>query len=48
VYRVSAGFLIAVGAWTAMTGARTGVIWFKMCPAVMAIASTLLITASFS
>jgi hypothetical protein len=47
VYRVSAGFLIAVGVWTAMTGARTGVIWFKMCPVVMAITSTLLLTASF-
>ncbi|MBT8241218.1 MAG: hypothetical protein KJN63_08325, partial [Acidimicrobiia bacterium] len=48
VYRVSSGFLIAVGVWTAMTGARTAVIWFKMCPVVMAIASPLLLTASFS
>lgn len=47
VYRVSAGFLISVGVWTALTGARTGVIWFKMCPVVMATASGLLLTASF-
>ena len=47
VYRVSSGFLIAIGVWTAMTGARTGVIWFRMCPVVMTITSALLITASF-
>lgn len=35
------------GAWTAMTGARTGVIWFKACPVVMSISSGLLIAASF-
>ena len=49
VYRVSTGFLIAIGAWTAMTGARTsggGAIWFKMCPVVMSVASALLVTAS--
>ena len=32
VYRVTTGFLITIGAWTAMTGARTNVIWFKMLP----------------
>ncbi len=47
VYRVASGFLIAIGAWTAMTGARTGVIWFKACPVVMSVCSGLLITASF-
>jgi hypothetical protein len=47
VYRLSSGFLVAMGAWTAVTGARTGVIWFKMCPVVMAVSSALLITASF-
>ena len=46
VYRLSAGFLLVVGAWTAMTGARTGVIWFKMCPVVMALSAGLLIAAS--
>ena len=47
VYRLSAGFLVAIGVWTAMTGARTKVIWFKMCPVVMSISATLLIVASF-
>lgn len=47
VFRVSSGFLITIGAWTAMTGARTGVIWFKACPVVMSISSGLLIAASF-
>lgn len=47
VYRVSSGFLVAIGVWTAMTGARTGVIWFKACPVVMSISSGLLIAASF-
>ena len=49
VYRVSTGFLIVIGAWTAVTGARTsggGAIWFRMCPVVMSVASVLLITAS--
>ena len=49
VYRVSTGFLITIGAWTAVTGARTsggGAIWFKMCPVVMSVASALLIAAS--
>jgi len=47
VYRVTSGFLITIGVWTAMTGARTKVIWFKMCPVVMSVTSGLLIAASF-
>ena len=47
VFRVSSAFLITIGAWTGMTGARTGVIWFKACPVVMSISSGLLIAASF-
>ena len=46
VFRVGSAFLITIGAWTAMTGARTGVIWFKACPVVMSISSGLLIAAS--
>ena len=46
VYRMSAGFLLVIGAWTSVTGARTGVIWFKMCPVVMAGSAGLLIAAS--
>ena len=47
VYWVVSGFLITIGVWTAMTGARTGVIWFKACPVVMSVSSGLLITSSF-
>ena len=47
VYQVTSGFLITIGVWTAMTGARTKVIWFKMCPVVMSVTSGLLIAASF-
>ncbi len=46
VYRLSAGFLLVVGVWTSMTGARTGVIWFKLCPVIMSISAGLLIAAS--
>ena len=47
VYRVCSGFLITIGIWTAVTGARTGVIWFKMCPVVMSITSAMLVTSTF-
>jgi len=47
VYQVTSGFLITIGAWTAMTEARTKVIWLKMCPVVMSVIPGLLIAASF-
>jgi hypothetical protein len=46
VYRVAAALLLAIGALTAMTGARTPVVWFKVCPVVMGVGSALLLTAS--
>ena len=48
VYRVIPAFLLTIGVWTAMTGARTNVIWFKMCPVVMVISSALLLAASLT
>ncbi len=48
VYRVTPVFLLTIGVWTAMTGARTNVIWFKMCPVVMSVSSALLIAASLT
>jgi hypothetical protein len=45
VYPTAAGFLVVLGVWTAFTGARTPVVWFKACPVVMAIAAGLLMTA---
>jgi len=46
VYRVAAAVLVAVGILTATTGARTSVLWFKVCPMVMAVAAILLLIAS--
>jgi hypothetical protein len=48
VYRVAAALLLALGLLTAATGARTPVVWFKVCPVVMAAAATLLLVASAS
>jgi hypothetical protein len=46
VYRVAAALLLALGTLTALTGARTPVVWFKICPGVMAAAAVLLLVAS--
>jgi hypothetical protein len=46
VYRVAAGMLVAIGALTAFTGARTPVIWFKICPIVLTSSAVLLLAAS--
>ncbi len=48
VYRMCAAFLVVLGAWTSVTGARTPVIWFKVCPAVMAVGAGLLVAASLT
>ena len=48
VYRVCAGFLLAVGAWTAVTGALTKVIWFRMCPVVLALTARLPMAAPWT
>jgi hypothetical protein len=47
VYRAAAALLIALGTLTALTGARTPVIWFKICPLLLAAAALLLLIASF-
>jgi hypothetical protein len=47
VYRSSAVMLIAIGALTAVTGARTPVIFFKICPVLLTSVATLLLIASF-
>jgi hypothetical protein len=48
VYRIAAGLLLALGALTALTGARTGVIWFKICPVLLTGSAILLLVASFT
>ena len=45
VYRISAALLLALGALTAATGARTPVIWFKVCPYLLGGAAALMAIA---
>jgi len=47
VYRAGSALLISLGTLTALTGARTPVIWFKICPVLLAVAALLLFLASF-
>ncbi len=46
VYRAAAALLIALAALTGLTGARTAVIWFKVCPFLLAGSAALLLAAS--
>ena len=46
VYRVTAGLLAALGTLTALTGARTPVVWFKICPLLLGGPAVLLLAAS--
>jgi hypothetical protein len=47
VYRASAIMLIALAALTAVTGARTAVILFKICPVLLGASAALLLVASW-
>jgi hypothetical protein len=47
VYRAAAIMLAAVGALTAVTGAKTPVVWFKICPVLLGSSAALLLAASF-
>jgi len=47
VYRVVAGLLVSLAVLTALTGARTPIVWFKVCPALLATCAALLVVASF-
>ncbi len=46
LYIASAGVLLVLAGLTAATGARTTVIWFRVCPFVLTGAATLLVLAS--
>ena len=46
VYRAVAGLLIALAVLTGLTGARTPVIWFKVCPVLLSTSAVLLLVAS--
>jgi len=45
-YRVIAVALLALGVLTAVTGARTRVVWFKVCVVLLATSAALLLAAS--
>ncbi len=45
-YRTAAMLLAALATLTALTGARTAVVWFKTCPVLLAGSAVLLLIAS--
>jgi hypothetical protein len=45
VYSIAAALLVALATLTALTGARTPVIWFKICPVVLSGSAMLLLVA---
>ena len=48
VYRMCALLLAALAVLTQLTGAKTSVIWFKICPALLGSSAALLLVASFA
>jgi hypothetical protein len=46
VYRAVAGLLVALAVLTALTGARTPIVWFRVCPALLATSAALLLVTS--
>lgn len=48
VYRVVAALLVALAVLTALTGARTPVVWFKVCPVLLTLSASLLVVASLA
>jgi hypothetical protein len=48
VFRASAGLLICLAILTTLTGARTPVIWFKICPVLLTTSAVLLVVASLA
>ena len=46
LYRAVAGLLLALAVLTTLTGARTSMVWFKICPVVLTCAGALLLIAS--
>jgi hypothetical protein len=46
IYRVAAALLVALATLTALTGARTPVVWFKICPVLLTGSAVLLVIAS--
>ena len=46
VYRISAGMLVVMAVWTALTGARTSIIPIKICPFVKTAVAILFVLGS--
>ena len=46
VYRMAALLLLALAVLTGLTGARTPVIWFRICPVLLTSSAVLLLLAS--
>jgi hypothetical protein len=46
VYRIVAVLLVSLAVLTALTGARTRVIWFRVCPVLLTSTAVLLVIAS--
>jgi len=46
VYRVAACLLVGLAGLTTVTGARTPVVWFKICPVLLSVSAVLLLAAS--
>ncbi len=45
-YRMAAALLLALAVLTGFTGARTPVIWFRVCPVLLTCSAVLLLLAS--
>ena len=48
LYRAAAVMLLAVALLTAVTGARTVVIFFKICPVLLSVTAALLLASSWT
>jgi hypothetical protein len=46
LYRAAAELLVALAVLTALTAARTPVIWLKICPVLLSASAALLVVAS--
>jgi hypothetical protein len=46
VYRIAAGMLMTLAVLTALTGACTLIVWFKICPVLLTVSAILLLIAS--
>ena len=46
VYRVSAVMLLVMALWTLLTGGRTAVVFFKICPVVKSVVAVLFLVGA--